>query len=1112
MFKSHKKTLCRLVMIPVYCLCGVLQDPVCAQHKTLKVTLHVKRRSIDSILFDIKAQTGLSPMYNLMEVKPGLIKKRNLTVTDKPVADVLQELLMPLHYTFEISNQSIIITKGTPANAGKMNDADTVTEYRQLAGTVTDDAGRPVGGVNVVIKGRRLQTVTDTEGKFRFRQVAAQNTLLVYGSGYAPKEVPVDGKDRVDIILHPAVNTLDETVVLGHSYNLASDRFLTCNSYSIKSRDIANQPVSNPLQALEGWVPGLFIEQTTGLPGSGIKVHIQGQNSLTKTNDPLYIVDGVPFLSRLPFTYSDIQGGSGSNGVDLAGVQAGSGSPLDYINPEDIDSIYVLRDVSAAAQYGSRAANGAIVIITRKGADSAARVQVTFENGWATVTRKIQLLNTAQYIGLRTAAYHNDGLPVPDRSSPADETNLDLTHYDPERYTNWQQELIGGTAQFRNLHTAVSGSTGHTRYQVSVGYRRQTTVFPGALGDRKTSIHTGLQRGSDSSRFRIMFNGNYVRGNTMLIAEDLTKDAMSLAPNAPALYKPDGTLNWDVLPDGEAGWSNPLAHSQPYHNITSNLLAGITASYRLPYGLQLSNVLGYNYLHAQDELSQPLSAYTPQERVYRDNRVQMAISGMHTWSVEPQLSYYKQSGNVTFNTTIGYTWQEHIAHREAIDGSGFAAEKLMEDIAFAAYKDTVSSSAYYRFSAVYGTFSSIWNNRYILSLSIRQDHSSRLGKTERSHTFGTVSAAWIFSDEIWAKENLPFLSFGKLKTGYCITGNDGLLEKDTYVYNTLLYRPPQPGWEKIQKVYLGLDLGIARNKLFVGINYYNNRSANHLLERKQPVFPGIPFSIFSYGALVQNTGWELELHTKNITLGKYRWSADATLTVPRNKLLAFPGLQQTAYAYDYVAGQSLNLVRAYQFAGVDPLNGLNRITDRNGNISLPAVQPVPEDRVVNIDLNPRFYGGLHNCFTYGRFQLDVFFQFVKQKGPLYNWSYQPGLFSSTANTGNQPVAVLAAWQKPGDNTTVAKAISHFSDTTYASYINGQFSSAMFGDASYIRLRNLALSYQLPAMKWRHATAKIFVHAQNLLTITGYNSLDPETKSSVSLPPLRVITVGATITI
>ena len=1111
MVKISRYAICRLVMIPIYCLYAFSPGSVFAQDREVKVTLHIKQQSVNNILSKVKEQTGLSPTYS-GTAKRDFNKEADLIAANEKVESVLEKLLTPRGYTFEISDWYIIITKGVPAAAArKISSTDSATAVRQLAGTVTDADGKPVAGANITVKGTKPKTITNTEGKFVLGRVRENDTLIVYMLGFELQEVATGRKSRVNITLHTVVSFLDETVVWG--IGAASQRFTTGNISVIKAKDIVNQPISNPLLALQGRVPGLLIEQVTGLPGTGVKVQLQGQNSLSRGNDPLYIVDGIPFLPRFPYTLSAIQGGSGSNGVNVAGTEAGAGNPLDLINPADIDSITVLKDVNAVVIYGGRAANGAIVITTKRGAAKPFKIDITLENGWGMVTRKMQLLSTSQYLAMRATAYRNDGLPVPDRSTAHTQDNLDLTWYDPARYTDWQKVLIGGIAQYRNLYADVSGGKKNTHYQAGIGYRRQTTVFPGELGDRKGSLHVGFVQGSDSTKFKLTITGNYTRSNTALIADDFTRDAIALAPNAPALYGQDGSLNWDTLPNGDAVWTNPLAYlSRQYHNIATNLLAGATAGYKLPYGFYFSGALGYNRLQANDELLQPLSYYAPKARVYEQNKLQLATARMQTWSIEPQLNYHKEAGNGTYTATIGYSWQEQTAGRVATEGSGFERDEQVPDLSAASQRSTSSTDAYYRFSAIYGTLRRNWDNRYIVSLSIRQDHSSRIEKAARSHIFGSAAAAWIFLDKAAGRGSLPLLSFGKLKAGYCATGNDGVLADDPYKYNTLLYRPLLPQWEQIRKLSLGMDLGALDDRLSVGINYYHNRSANQLLYNADPTAVGFPRSIRSYNALVQNRGWEFELHTAKIKIGECMWSADATLTIPQSKLLTFNGLENTPYVRDFVVGQPLNIVRAYASAGVDPETGLNRILDRNGKILSPGVLGTPEDLVVNIRLAPRYYGGFHNRFTYRDLELDIAFQFVSQMGPLYNWGNQPGLFNGIANSGNQPVAVLNAWQKTGDITNIPKASSSLSDTTYASYINGVFSSAVYGDASYVRLKNLALSYTFHKKGNHPADIKVFVHAQNLFTFTGYKGLDPETKSAVSLPPLKVITLGINFTL
>jgi len=367
------------------------------------------------------------------------------------------------------------------------------------------------------------------------------------------------------------------------------------------------------------------------------------------------------------------------------------------------------------------------------------------------------------------------------------------------------------------------------------------------------------------------------------------------------------------------------------------------------------------------------------------------------------------------------------------------------------------------------------------------------------------------------KQHMPLISFGKLKVSYGTTGNDGIGD---YQYMELYHplgsplsfqgltglepvRLPSPSlqWEETKKLSIGLDLVCLKERITLEACYYHKLSSGQLLALALPTVTGFQNMAGNLGAaVVQNNGWELDLHTINMKKGKFAWQTHFTITIPRNKLLSFPGLETSPYAYDYAIGQSTNLRRVFKFEGVNPLTGLYKTGATGGE---------KEAEFVNIDLNPSYYGGCRQHFSYQQWELDISFQFVKQLGVNYRLGDQPGQFNAGSGMGNQPVYVLDRWQKPGDIASVQKASSDPSVDLLQAYQLGISSSAVYADASYIRLKNVCLSWLLAGI-WKKMPlrdARLFFQGQNLLTFTHYKGLHPETRSMTSLPPLRVFSFG-----
>jgi TonB-linked SusC/RagA family outer membrane protein len=1086
---------------------------VSARTSAQKVTLSADNITFEEFFNQLKKQTGYSFL-----LKDGLIpadQKIAVHVNDVPLEQVLDQVLKPLSLSYKMDNKIVYILKAVPATLIPINNAFPPID---IHGQVTDSLGNPLAGASITVKGSRKGTQTDAKGNFILTNVNEKTTLIISYTGYSTRQFKINGSNDVTILLNKSNSPLDEVQII--AYGMVSKRLQTGNVSTVTSKAIEEQPVNNPLLALEGRVPGLFITQNTGVSGGGVTVRIQGQNSIVNGNDPLYVIDGVPYPSQMLSTTAF--GGSilsGSGGPVLNGVPTGNGNPLNYINNDDIESIDVLKDADATAIYGSRAANGAILITTKKGKIGQTKVDINLQNGWGQVTRKLDLLNTQQYLQMRHEAFYNDALYDGANYFPPDPNyDYDLFVWDTTRYTNWQKTLIGGTSQYTNINTSVSGGTGNTQFYVGGTYNFETSVFPGNSSDKKGSLNFSLNSVSANQKFRIQLSGSYLIDNNTLISQDLTSTAIILAPNSPPLYNADGSLNWMPNSSGSSTWTNPLAYTlQPYQNNTNNLISNAVLSYLILPGLEIKSSFGYNKLQTNEFTAAPLISVKPERRPISARNAGYSYSTISSWIIEPQAEYKKNIGNGKLNVLVGTTINQNNNQGLLLYGSGYNSDLVMENIQSAstvAIGSTVNSV--YKYNALFGRINYNWQDKYIVDLTARRDGSSRFGSQNQFHNFGSVGGAWIFSQERFIKNNLPIFSFGKLRGSYGSTGSDQIGD---YQYLNL-YSPTSVGipyqntsgltvnglpnpylqWELTKKLQVGLDLGFLKDKVLLAVNYVLNRSSNQLLSYALPNFTGFGGVLQNFPATVQNTDLEFALNITIIKTKNFNWSTSINLTIPQNKLVAFPNLATSTYSY-LVIGKPITIQRTYHFLGVDPGTGVYQFADSHGK---PTSSPnYITDRNVFINTLPTFYGGIQNSFTYKGFELDFLFQFVKQIGVNYYFGNMPGTAFA-----NQPVSVLNSWQKPGDVVPIQRYNADFS--LYSPFSNATSSDAGYSDASYIRLKNLSLSWQLPD-KWKQKVhlqnCSIYVHGQNLLTFTNYKGLDPETLSTNSLPPLRVLTLG-----
>lgn len=961
----------------------------------------------------------------------------------------------------------------------------------EVTGQITDGTS-PIPGATVLIKGEQRGTVSDFNGHYK---ITAQptDTLAISYIGYATVEEPVSNRTSINIQMKEDATTLRE-VVINAGYYSTTDRERTGSIAQVTAKDIEKQPVTNPLAAMQGRMAGVAISQTTGAPGGGFDIQIRGVNSLRAAgNDPLYIVDGVPFSSQ---SLGDIQ--------TSGGIFAGVSSPLNSINSADIESIEVLKDADATAIYGSKGANGVVLIKTKRGKEGKTRVSINSYSGIGNVTRTMNMMNTQQYLAMRREAFENDGITV----LPPNAYDVNGT-WDENRYTDWQKELIGGTAYFNNLQAGLSGGSAGTQYLLSGTYRRETTVFPGEDAYDKIAIHSNVTHRSHDDRFNLSLSVNYAFDKNSIMANDLTSQAYRLVPNAPALYDENGELNW------EGGtFENPLAASNGrYQNLTANLIANSVIAYKVLPNLELKTNLGYSDTRLKESRTLPSSIYNPVYGVTPASAILMLNHGdRSSWIVEPQLNWTRPWGDHKLDVLLGTTFQSQKSNRLSQMGMGFASDHLTHSLGAAStVQVTGDQMTEYNYQAVFGRINYNFAGKYILNLTGRRDGSSRFGPGNRFANFGALGAAWLFTNEQWMQGQASWLSFGKLRGSYGTTGSDQIGDyqfMDTYFNSGNLYNGvtglqptrlfnPNFGWETNKKLEFAAELGFVQDRVFLTAAWYQNRSSNQLVGIPLPATTGFSSVQANLDAVIQNTGFETELRTVNIRNTNFSWVTTFNSTVPKNKLLRFEGLEGSTYANAYEIGESVNILKLYSYVGIDPETGTYLFEDFDGDGQISST-----DRQHIQDLSQKWFGGLGNQISYKNWGLDFLFQFVKQEGRNYL-----SLIGIPGAMLNMPVAATNHWPA----NTIDPEIQSYTTGANGAALNAYFryrdSNAAFSDASFIRLKNINLSYKLPAEGFKNISGTVYLQGQNLLTFTKYRGADPENQSFSYLPPLRQWALG-----
>jgi TonB-dependent starch-binding outer membrane protein SusC len=1075
---------------------------------TQVVTLHKKNALLTEVFKEIRQQTGYDFFYELTWLEKA--KPVTINVNNIPLTEALNLCFKDQPLTYSITGTTIVLKlKPAPVQLTMSKTSDGF----DVRGVVFDDNSAPLPGVNVMVKGTDRITSTNNRGEFQLKNIQTNAVLVVSSVGYGKQEIAVNNKTDLRIQLKVAIGTLDEVQFV--AYGTTSKRLNTGNVASVKAGDIEKQPVQNPLLALQGRVAGLSITQTSGLAGTNLKINIQGQNSLRNGSNPLYVIDGVPIDAQLPSTGLDqVLSASGAN-------FNGWGNPLNYINPADIESMEILKDADATAIYGSRAANGAILITTKKGKAGVMKFDLNMQAGFGKMTRRLDMLNTRQYLDMRYEAFANDGIDWTRTSVSAN----DLKVWDTTRYTNWQDELLGGTAKYTNFSASVSGGNNTSRYLISGTYHKETTVFPfpDDFADEKGAVHFNLDANSANNNFKLQFSGNFMADNNQLPQTDLTQTGLLMEPHAPALLNEDGSINWAPDANGNTTLSDANVMIQRYNkyvNKTYNLVSSLTMGYTILPGLDVKSSFGFNYMQTNDFSPAPLIAVAPELRANTQRGAGMGDRNIKGWIIEPQVTYSTAISKGKLELLAGSTFQDKKAKSGYVYGSGQATDELLEDLHAAAnVAASISTNSRYKYNAFFGRVNYNWRDKYLVNVTARRDGSTRFGARNRFHNFGAIGGAWIFSNEKLVRDKAHFLSFGKLRGSYGTTGNDQIGDYQFLsLYNLFNVPVPYQGitglvpaglanpdlqWEETRKLQIGVDLGFWQDRLVINATWVRNRSSNQLLQYSLPYVAGFTGYTVNFPATIQNRNWEFTITGRIMQQRNFSWTSSANLTIPQNKLLRFPGLDNSTYAAFLIIGEPIDMTRYYRYIGVAPGSGDYLFADKNGH---PTLSPDPAtDRTVILSRFQEFYGGFQNNLTYKGFQLDILFQFVKQPGyndvAFWNGNRYPGMF--IRGNSNQPVTVLDRWRKSGDNASVAR----FRTGEVPNIIS---SDHRFLDVSYIRLKNVAVSWGLPQQwidKARVRSVRIYVHGQNLLTITRFKGLDPEAQSISSLPPLRVLTIG-----
>lgn len=1071
----------------------------------------------------IEQQTKFTFFYR----KGDLAETRSVTAQLKnaPLLNALNEILKNQPLEFEIQGNTIFISRRKGAAIQTLplivenKTADTIR------GVVTDSLGLPLTGASILVKGATTGTKADISGHFSvISEVGKSIRLTISYTGYESKDIVLSSGVYATIILKRSVSPLDEIVV--QAYGTTSRRFSVGSIATVTAETIERQPVTNVLLALQGQAPGLAVNATNGVPGSQVLIQVRGQNTLLSDPDggsrpydqPLIIIDGVPFapqnkninqLSSLAIAQMSSGGISTPGGI----------SPLNNINPTDIESISILKDADATSIYGTQGSNGVILITTKKAKPGKSIFNLRVNSGFNSPARRIKFLNTEQYLQYRKDAFATSGIePSNDPFDPGFAPDLKL--YDQARYTDWYKMIYGKTSNSTDIHARLSGGTTQNSYLLSAGYTRSTFNYPGNYADQRFSLHGNIHHNSLDNRFSIDFitDFGYNQNNSPGFGGG---QKITLAPNMPDLLDSAGNLIWnykgvDLGLDQFYGYQKRSTSLNNY-----NLNNSIRMIYKVFPGLSLSVNLGYNRNTTSEKSQNPAASQNP---MWAYPTASFAQNLFQTINIEPQLDYNFNTGQHSFTALVGGTYKKNLTESTNLTGVDYANDRFLGSINGAGTIYGYDAYDIYKYVAGFARLNYIYGQKYILSVTGRRDGSSNFGPGNEFGNFGSAGAGWIFSEEEVVKKTLPFLTYAKLSGNYGTSGSDGIA---SYKYQAFwqpmgstppfqgtrpnapinLYNP-QYSWALKKSLNLSLDLGVFNDKLLFNTTFYLNREGNQLGGYPLPAQSGFSSVLQNLPAKVQNKGWEFSISSTPVKNKDFTWTSNFNISFNRNKLVDFPNLASSPYRMTYVVGEPTSAIIGYRYAGVDPATGLMTYYTSDNKITNTPVYGLAAQGAGDLTLignrEVKYMGGWGNTLSYRGFDLHLFFQFANQYSPNYLYYLYSSGFPAE-RMANVPVEALDYWKKPGDHTSLQQLIALPETEAFFAALNFSSSSGSYTNNTYLRLKTVSLSYGFPE-KWMRGTSiqdfRIYMNAQNLLTFTNFKVSDPEQFGDYTAFPLQ----------
>lgn len=1022
---------------------------------------------------------------------------------------------------------------------------NTWAQERTVTGKVTSlDDGQALPGVNVVLKGTTTGTVTDVDGNYSI-SVNDGNAIIIFSFiGLATEEVVVGARSVIDFQMQSDVTQLSEIVVIG--YGEVDKRKLISSVASVDGDAISKMPVASFDQALQGKAAGVQVTTTSGILGSTPKVRIRGINSITSGTDPLYVVDGVPITSG-----------------ELSAFTGGQTNALSDLNPADIDSYEILKDGAATAIYGSRAANGVILITTKKGVKGKAKINYSNYFGFNEAANRFELLNAEEFIQISNEKFASAGIAPQAFPGPNNED------------TDWQDEILRKGA-IQNHAFNISGGTEDINYYFSLGYADQEGAVDGNNLTRYSARANVDYKASEwlnaGVKLQVTHQKNTGLNTSSSGLSGNISNTLKAFPNVP-IYDENHPTGYNLTSNNQL-----LGRGNNLQNIALNLtniryvidhnqqetqnlrfLGNAYLEALLPFDIKIRTQIGVDNADTRDFQSwNPIHGDgSPTGSVYR------GYYNTFQWNWQNTISWRKTLGDVhSFFVVAGTEYQKTSYDQFTGSGSDFADPFFIEKGLITGSYNTQSSSGFYGeqgFASLFGRLNYDYDNRYLASISVRRDAISQLPEDTRQDTFFGGSLGWNIAQEGFFDVSL--INDLKIRGGWAETGNTTFQSNALFpalgTYGPELYGDltairfenvgnPDLKWETTTKLNLGLDFSILNNRISGSIDYFTSETNDLILAAPTPPLLGIPQNSINLNVgKMENKGVEIAISSVNMEVSGFRWTSNFNATFAKNEVTALSNDDADIISVFNIVrvGEPIGAIYGWESAGINPANGNPMyitadgrtiqgnpddnsyyLYDPNNPTDLTPTTALSQgDKKVIGQSNPKVFGGFTNTFTYKGFDLGLVLTYAfGQK--VFNGTRQNGL---TNFFNNNLAEIKNRWTPANPNTDVARlSLNNDNFLNYNSSLNsGNAETRWLEDGNYVRVQNISLGYTFPSnviSKLKLEQVRVFAQVQNAHVFTKYKGLDPELNVSrtsniiagVDLntnPLMRTWTIGLNVT-